>query len=284
MKFSRHTPVLLQSVIESLNPAAGRRYIDATVGEGGHLEPLLDHGARVLAIDWDPRQINQLKLKIPEESRVIFAVGNFAQIEKIAITTHFAPVDGILFDLGLSMSQHENGKRGFSYQNGEEPLDMRLNDQISITAADLINNLSQTQLYEIIAGGSEEINSRTISEALVRARRLSTFKTVSDLIRVLDSVIGHKDKRVYSRVFQALRIAVNDEFHNLKSGLQQALNIIKPGGRIVVITFHSLEDRIVKNFAKTNQVRFLKTKKLKKFNKKIFERSAQIRIIQKQNI
>lgn len=279
-----HTPVLLQSVVETLNPAEGRRYIDATVGEGGHLNALLEKGATVLAIDWDPVQIVKLKQKIPDQAGLTYAVGNFAQIEEIATEAHFVPVDGVLFDLGLSMTQLDHGKKGFSYQRGEEPLDMRLNDQIAVTAADLINNLSEADLYEIIAGGSEEINSRAISKALVRARRISTFKTVLDLVRVLDSVIGRKDKHVYSRVFQALRIAVNDEFHNLKSGLQQALRILRPGGKMVIITFHSLEDRIVKNFARISHARLLKGKKQKKFNKKIFERSAQIRIIQKQNI
>lgn len=276
-----HTPVLLQQAIEALDVQPGRKYIDATVGEGGHTIEILKRGGDVLAIDWDETQIENLKLKTKNYQNLVLTVGNFAQIEEIARQYNFFPVDAVLFDLGLSMAQLRSSKRGFSYQNLEEPLDMRLNRQSTVTAADLINSLPSNKLYEILVSGSEEISSRAISDAIVRARSLKTLRTVSDLRSVLDHVSGRIDEKVYARVFQAFRIAVNAEFENLKRGLQGAARITDKKGKIVVITFHSLEDRFVKNFARLNKFLIVKEKKDKKIARHKFERSAQVRVLEK---
>lgn len=275
-----HTPVLLQQVIEGLNIKKGGRYIDATCGEGGHLKSILSKGAAVLAIDLDPRQIENLKTRLQGVKNLKLIAGNFSEIEKIARQNNFYPVDGILFDLGLSMRQVQKLHRGFSFENRQDPLDMRLDTQGDVDAAYLINSLNESEIYELLVSGSEEINSRSISHVIVSQRKLRKILTVADLNDAIDQALSHKDKKVYARVFQALRVAVNDEFENLKKGLAAALKLINIDGRIVVLTFHSLEDRIVKNFARHNNVACL-TEKIERKSRRHFERSTKLRIILK---
>ncbi|MBI2051289.1 16S rRNA (cytosine(1402)-N(4))-methyltransferase RsmH [Candidatus Roizmanbacteria bacterium] len=295
-----HSPVLLQNAIEALEIKRNGLYIDATLGEGGHLDEMLKRKARVLAIDWDEEQIEREKGKRKREKEVAFVVANFADIEKIAKEYGFFPADGVLFDLGLSYGQIEGSGRGFSYvlfdlglsygqiegsgrgfsyRRLEEPLDMRISTSLEKSAADLVNKLSQQDLYEIFTKNSEEVDSWAIAQGIVRARRIKPIKRVGDLVEVINAAAKRKSVGTHARIFQALRIAVNNEFENLKEGLAGAETILKIGGRLVVITFHSLEDRIVK--------RFMRRKTLRDIGKKIrggrapFERSAILRVAEK---
>ena len=301
-----HHPVLLKETVDGLNIKKDGLYIDATVGEGGHLIEIARRGGKVLGIDADLEQIKRLNVilgtseaRTPESlldsgrapptklgslaritNNITLVQGNFADIEKIARENNFFPVNGILFDLGLSVEQIEKSGRGFSYKKLEEPLDMRIGTTLTTTAADLIRNLNQNELYEIFAHYGEEVNSLAISQALIRARSVRPINEVGDLIEVIDQALGGKNTKVYARVFQALRIAVNDEFTNLKKGLVGALKILKKPGRIVAISFHSLEDRLVKRFSKENSLKQLNKKVIVSKSGLAYERSAKMRIIQ----
>ncbi|MCX7881275.1 MAG: 16S rRNA (cytosine(1402)-N(4))-methyltransferase RsmH [Patescibacteria group bacterium] len=276
---SIHTPVLLKETVDALVIKKGGKYIDATVGEGGHLMVILKKGGKVLGIDCDEEQIENLKLRIKATNNLKLVVGNFKDIDEIARKNNFFPVDGILFDLGLSMRQINYSGRGFSYKRLEEPLDMRLTDKSKITAEKLINSLPKEKLYEILAKYSEELNSWRLVEAIIRTRRLKKIKRVADLVYIIRDNLKINNEKVLARVFQSLRIAVNNEFENLKEGLEKSLKIIKKGGRIVVISFHSLEDRMVKNFIKENSLKTLEKKPIQKKEGKKFERSAKLRVI-----
>ncbi len=284
-----HTPVLLQAVIETLAIREGGRYIDATAGEGGHVSKILEKGGRVLAIDWDGEQINTLKGKFNNsKEKVLFAVGNYADIEKIAEKNDFVPADGVLIDLGLSMSQITQSGRGFSYKVPDEPLDMRISQELSTTASDLLNSLGEEELYELIARNSEEILSQPIAEHIVSSRIKRKILKVGDLVRIIDTVLREKGreeqaKKVYSRVFQALRVAVNNEFENIKKGIKGAIEILKDGGKLVVITFHSREDRIVKQIAREMNSKSIRYQ-LPYGSGRSFERSAKMRVIVRERI
>lgn len=277
-----HNPVFLKESIDGLNIKKDGLYIDATLGEGGHSFEIVKRGGKVLAIDWDDKQISNSKYQIAKSGsskKIKLVIGNFANIEKIAKENNFFPVDGVLFDLGLSMNQIKKSGRGFSYKKLDEPLDMRINKNLKISAADLVNSLNQNQLYEILARYGEEINSLAIVRTLVRARSLREIKTVGDLIRIIEKATGKKNRLIFARVFQALRIAVNDELENLKKGLAGALRVSKKRGRLVVISFHSLEDRIVKQFVKMNNLKQVNKKVITSKRLSEFERSAKMRII-----
>ncbi len=274
-----HTPVLLKTAISALNIKPNGKYIDATAGEGGHLIEILKQGGQVLGIDKDIEQVESLKLKVESYKNLILKIGNFADIEKIAQVNNFFPVDGILFDLGLSFQQISQSGKGLSYKNSNEPLDMRLDTANSTRACDLLNSLDEDKIYEIFASYSEEINSRVIAKVIFHTCRLKKIRRVGDLLSIIDRAIGRKDSKIYARIFQALRIAVNNEFEDLKIGLSGAVKILKKEGRIVVITFNSLEDRIVKNFVKNNKLKFFYKKPIFGNKNLSFERSAKLRII-----
>jgi len=273
-----HTPVLLQEAVNGLKVKKNGLYIDATFGEGGHAREILKQGGKVLGIDLD---INQIRNSIPIISgrNLKLVQGNFANIEEIAKENDFFRVDGILFDLGLSMNQIDSSGKGFSYRRINEPLDMRIDPNLEETAEDLVNSYSEDQLYEIFAKFSEELNSRAIAGAIVFTRRIKKIRKVGDLLTVIKKTVKINEEQASKRIFQALRIKVNNELENLKQGLKGSLKILQQEGRIVVISFHSLEDRIVKNFIRDNQ--------LDQINKKViigdqnisFERSAKLRII-----
>ncbi len=272
-----HHPVLLQEVLDNLNVKKDGLYIDATLGEGGYTLAMLDKGGKVLALDWDSQQISNFEfliskqIPIPKTQNLTVKQGNFKDIEKIAKENNFYPVDGIVFDLGLSMRQINESGRGFSYKKIHEPLDMRLNTQEEETATDLVNSLNKEGLYDLFASYSEELKSQIIANNIVEKRIKRRIKTVGDFLAVIDKAVGEKDSRVYRRIFQALRIAVNHEFDNLRTGLAGALHLIKKDGRIAVVTFHSLEDRIVKQLGGSHLI---------KGNRHLqFERSAKLRII-----
>lgn len=246
-----HIPVLLHEVLRQLNPQPGQRLIDGTVGAGGHAEALLKATApdgQLLALDADPVALDIARQRLtPYADRVCFVNANFAQLAQFACRYHFPPVHAILLDLGLSSLQLGSVERGFSFQN-EGPLDMRYDPSGGTTAADLVNHLSQNELADLIYLFGEERRSRTIARAIVAGRPLHTTHELADL--VARAVGGRRNARIHpaTRTFQALRIAVNDELEALRSGLSQATTLLARGGRLAIISFHSLEDRIVKNF------------------------------------
>lgn len=268
-----HTPVLLQEVIEALAVAPGQKYIDATFGEGRHSAEIIKRGGSVLGIEWNNESLKSIKSKV--------VLGNFSKIEKIARENDFCPAAGVLFDLGISMMQIEQSGRGFSYNKPDEPLDMRINtEELKQTAVDLINSLSKEELYEIFAGNSEELNSGAIADAIYRSRRVRKISTVGDLLQIINNlnVQGNKEG-IIRRIFQALRMEVNHELENLKKGLEGAAQIIKPGGRIVVITFHQGEDRMVKRFVRDQAEKITMTKPIITKQPLSFERSAKLRVM-----
>lgn len=282
-----HTPVLLTEVTEDLQIKPEGLYIDATAGEGGHLGKIIELGGKVLAIDWDENQIKSLKEKFPGKN-VQFAVGNYADIEEIAKSKLFYPVDGIVLDLGLSYKQLSESGRGFSYKKWEEPLDMRISEDLDETAADLLNSLDGEELYENIARYSEEIHSRVIADSIARSRRIKKFETVVDLLTAIDEGLNncsqhgqHIQHKVYAPIFQALRIMVNHEFENIRKGLKGASEILKQNGRMAVITFHSLEDRIVKQVVRDLGLKMLHKKAIAGSKELSFERSAKLRVLEK---
>jgi 16S rRNA (cytosine1402-N4)-methyltransferase len=261
-----HIPVLLHETIVGLQVAPGKRFIDATYGGGGHASEIVRHGGEVLGIDVDP------------DAGPNVVHGNFRNIVKIAKENGFNEVDGILFDLGVSSHQLDTASRGFSYRFVDAPLDLRFNQNEGETAAELLARVSEDELYEILATFGEEEHSRAIATAIVRARRVSPVLTTGDLLKI----IGNK---AASQVFQALRIVVNDELNALKEGLHGAKDLLKPNGRLAVISFHSLEDRIVKRFMKTDAWKLTTKKPIVpgheeiKVNKRA--RSAKLRIAEK---
>lgn len=275
-----HTPVLLQSAIESLNARPDARFIDATAGEGGHLSELLKKKAYVLAIDRDEKQVARLKTRFEGNDRLVVTIGNFAHLARIASEHNFVPVDGVLFDLGISMRQLTEGGRGLSYKRDGDPLDMRLDPTETVSAAELVNTASENELYRIFAKNSEEVSSRKIAHEIVQRRVRLKIRYVKDLVTAIYEAIGRSDEFVYRRIFQALRIEVNHEFSYLTEGLKGALEVTKKGGRIVVITFHSGEDRIVKEYIRDHGLKSMYKKTIAGDYHKKFERSAKIRVIE----
>ena len=251
-----HKPVLLQEVIDFLRVKRGSKYIDATLGGGGHSKKILEQGGIVLGIDQDEDAIQFVKKNFKFEIlnfKLVLVKGNFKNIDEIAHLKGFDKVSGILFDLGVSSFQLENPQRGFSYQK-EGPLDMRMDKKLKVQAADLLNILTKGELDELFFKLGEENNARIISDGIVRARGIKPIRTTEDLVSVIQESLGKKGRtsafdrsKVAKRIFQALRIAVNDELNNLKEALPGAYTLLDRRGRLVVISFHSLEDRIVKN-------------------------------------
>jgi len=251
MDRSRHTPVLLLSVVEHLRPRDGAAYIDATFGAGGYTRAFLDAAnCRVLAIDRDPTAVaGGADLAAAYPGRLDIRQGPFSELETIAADAGLSEVDGVVFDLGVSSMQIDEPERGFSFQS-DGPLDMRMSGE-GPTAADLVNTLDEVELADILFHFGEERRSRAIARAIVRARTQEPLTRTLQLARVVSQVLGGRKidgRHPATRTFQALRIAVNDELGEVAAGLAAAERLLKPGGRLVVVTFHSLEDRIVKRF------------------------------------
>lgn len=275
-----HTSVFLEEAIEALNVQNDGRYIDATYGVGGHTREITKRGGIVLALDLDQKHIQH-----GSTDALQLVHGNYADIEHVAKMNTFIPVDGVLFDLGLSMDQLTSGGKGLSFKNLSEPLDMRISFA-DVTASDILNEASEEELIELFMKYSEEIHSKEIARAITLERRKKRIDTVEDLVSVISKVLEKKKAKhafegTAARIFQALRILVNNEFTNITKGLVGSLQIVKPGGRIVVITFHSLEDRIVKMFIRSHkdEVTDEKINVAKKRELRSFERSATLRII-----
>jgi 16S rRNA (cytosine1402-N4)-methyltransferase len=245
-----HIPVLYQEVLEYLRPEPGRLYIDGTLGAGGHSGGLLAASApdgRLLAFDRDPAAIAFSKRQLEQfDDRVVFVQASYAKMGTLAPEHGFEKVDGILLDLGLSSRQLDSAERGFSFSH-DGPLDMRFDPTDGRSAADLVNTLTELALADILWRYGEVKASRKYARAIVHHRPIETTGQLAGLI--LEQNSGRRGRiHPATQVFQALRIAVNDELGMLERGLEAAVSLLRPGGRLAVISFHSLEDRLVKNF------------------------------------
>ena len=246
-----HLPVLYSEVIRALRPAPGARFIDATVGLGGHAKGILEHSSpsgKLLGLDADPRALELARERLAEYGdRVTLVRGRHVDLAETARRHGFGQVEGILFDLGVSSLQLNDPGRGFSFQQ-DGPLDMRMGPDTSLTAATIVNTWPEREISRIIYEFGEERYARKIAWEIVARRPLHGTAQLADLVA---RVVGRRGRiHPATRTFQALRIAVNDELGSLKTVLEQSLGLLLPGGRLAVIAFHSLEDRIVKRFVR----------------------------------
>ncbi len=243
-----HIPVLLNETLEGLDLKEDGVYVDCTFGGGGHslkiLEKLSDKG-RLFAFDQD----GDARKHVPDDPRVIFVASNFRHITRFLRLHRAVKVDGILADLGVSSHQFDEPDRGFSIRF-EGELDMRMDKRGDRTAYDVINTFSEQQLHKIFEQYGEVTNARTLARTIVAVRHTTSLRTIQNFKSALSAVVKGNPNKYFAQVFQALRIEVNDELSALKDLLQQMPDLLKPGGRAAIITFHSLEDRIVKNFFK----------------------------------
>ncbi len=248
---SFHTPVLALPVVEFLITRRDGLYVDGTIGGGGHTRVLLDHlddTARVIGIDQDPEAVAYCRTKFNTDSRVLIAHDNFRDLKALLEKEGVEAVDGILLDLGLSSHQIDSAPRGFSFQQ-TGPLDMRMDPSRSATAAEILNTWKGEEIANVIWKYGEERQSRRIARAIVRSREENPIRTTEDLARIVRSAVGGRyQTKTLARVFQALRIQVNRELDALEKALRDSVDVLKTGGRLVVISYHSLEDRLVKHF------------------------------------
>jgi len=260
-----HIPVLRKEVLGYLDPKPNENFIDCTIGEGGHTIAILEKNkpdGKILGIDRDREQIENWELKIENfKNRVILVCGSYVNLREIVGKNKFEKVSGILFDLGMSSWHLEKSGRGFSFLR-DEPLDMRYSLDNDLTAEKILNNYSQKEIERILKEYGEERYANKLSRKIVQQRPIKSTLQLVEVIR---------KAKVFSiaRIFQALRIAVNDELNNLKNGLTQATEVLATEGRIVVISYHSLEDRIVKNFLKEGNFKILTKKPIKPSEREI---------------
>ncbi len=244
-----HTTVLLNEAVDGLNLVPNGIYIDATFGGGGHSRAILQQlsaEGKLLGFDQD----DDAATNNIEDQRFTLVPSNFRELKKMLRLHRIPAVDGILADLGVSSHQFDVAERGFSYRFNA-PLDMRMNQHEAKTAATILNTYSAERLQHLLSEYGEVRNSKTLANALVAARERKNFTDINDLLQVIEPLVfGHK-MQYLSQVFQALRIEVNDELGALRELLKQSLELLKPNGRIAIISFHSAEDRLVKNFFKT---------------------------------
>jgi len=247
---SYHVPVLLKEVTENLNIKPDGIYVDCTFGGGGHSRSILqslNEKGRLIAFDQD----EDAKENIPNDDRVLFVANNFRYLQRFLRLNGIDEVDGILADLGVSSHQFDEAERGFSIRF-DASLDMRMDQRQTKTAADILNNYSEHGLHKLFEQYGEVTNSKTLAKTIVEARRTTQIKTIENLKNVLSPIVKGNPNKYLAQVFQALRIEVNDEMGALKEMLEQSPSVLKRGGRIAVITFHSIEDRIVKTFFRDN--------------------------------
>ncbi len=247
---SRHTPVLYQQTLNALRAEPGGRFVDGTVGAGGHAAGILeasDPTGMLLGLDRDLQALQVAARRLQKfESRYRLVEASYDRMDEVAAEMGWGQVDGVLLDLGLSSMQLDDPARGFSFRH-EGPLDMRFGPGVKRTAADIVNELPEEELAGLIAEYGEERHAHRIAHAIVEARPL---RTTVELAQLVNRALGRSGGRIHpaTRTFQAIRIAVNDELAVLRRGLRVSLDLLAPGGRLVVIAFHSLEDRIVKQF------------------------------------
>ena len=258
MEVSRHIPVMSEEVLLLLVQGTNRTYLDCTVGYSGHAEKILEasgSNSRLIGFDRDEVAIAASREKLARfGGRVVLFHGHFVDLKRHLTLNGISQVDGILFDLGVSSPQLEEPARGFSFQ-GDGPLDMRMDQSMSGTAAELVNRWPEAQLADSIFQFGEERFSRRIARAIVCARQRHPLTTTKELVSVIEGAVpaNYRHGRLHcaTRTFQALRIAVNQELDCLEPALRDAVDVLSPGGRLCVISFHSLEDRIVKHTLRT---------------------------------
>ena len=252
MTLPTHTPVLIKEAVEALQVQPGKRYIDCTLGSGGHATAILEKSfpnGQLLGIDADPDAIRIAKMRLADYTESVILINdNFVNLEVVCKENNFLSIQGILFDLGMSSIQIDTAERGFSFQH-DAPLDMRFNPTQELTAADIINTLPEEELSQLIFDKGEERHSRQIARHILRTRPISS---TLELAHVVERAVGGRRGKIHpaTKTFLALRIAVNRELRNLELALEQTLNCLGHGGRLVVISYHSLEDRTVKQFMK----------------------------------
>lgn len=288
--FSIHTSVLMDEVLDSLVIEVGNWYVDATFGGGGHTAAILDRGGNVIGIDRDKDAVEKGFLFLQESGydseRFQLLHGAFADLAKLlSSVTH--PIAGVLFDIGLSSDQLASDERGFSFQI-DAPLDMRMDKNLGVTAADLVNGLSEQELTKLFRSYGEMTGAKRIAKAIINKRSVQQFASTKELADVVESNSPKRWSGIHpaTLVFQALRIAVNDELHQLEQGLEAAEHVVERNGRIVVISFHSLEDRIVKNYFNNSDDLEVVTKhpiqaSEKELEQNIRARSAKLRVAKK---
>ena len=242
-----HVPVLLSEAIEALNIKPSGIYVDCTFGGGGHSNEILKKLTTGKLVVFD--QDEAAKANIPADDKLIFIPQNFIHLQRFLRLHNYPMVDGILADLGVSSHQFDEADRGFSTRF-DAPLDMRMDIRNERTAATVLNQFNEAALHKLFEQYGEVTNSKTLAKTIVNARLASPFKTIAQLKQSLYGIVKGNPNKYFAQVFQALRIEVNDELGALKELLKQSVNVLKPEGRLVIITFHSLEDRIVKNFYK----------------------------------
>jgi 16S rRNA (cytosine1402-N4)-methyltransferase len=253
-----HVPVLLKEVLEEIQPDESKKIIDATLGFGGHTKAFIDQGAEVLSLEWDPEVLAITKKRLsnycPGASYKLVKA-NFANLASVAKQEDFSPVDAVLFDLGISQWHYQQAERGFSF--ADDQLDMRLNPELETKALDIINNYTEQELDELFTKLVQEKFAGEIAQALVSARNVKEIKSANRLAKIVSQVYERAGERPKyhpaTKVFLGLRIVINKELENLKQGLEQAWQILKPNGKLLVITFHSTEARIVKFFGQDKE-------------------------------
>ena len=261
-----HKPVLQKEILQYLDPNSNENFVDATVSEMGHTISILNRtkpNGKILGIEWDPEIIEKSKLYIENsklEERIILVNDSYINLKKIVAKYKFTPVNGILFDLGMSSWHLENSNKGFSFLK-EELLDMRYSLTNGLSATEIINNWQEPEIERILTEYGEEKFAKKITKEIAKERKIKFIKTTFQLVKIIEKAIPFKyqhDKIHFAtRTFQALRIAVNDELNNLNKVLPQAVEILAPKGKIAIISFHSLEDRIVKNFFKEEKEKLI---------------------------
>ncbi len=253
-----HFPVLLEEVIFNLKPEVGDIILDATAGGGGHARAILEKiapGGKLITLDRDQEAVRRVREELKDFQENLVALNeNFKNVDKVLDSCNIDRIDGALFDLGMSSFQLDEPERGFSFSK-DGSLDMRFNTSEGMTACDVVNKFSMADLAQIIKKYGEERHSKLVAKAIVEYRRSGRIQTTGELAEIINKAIGRKYSRLKlhpaARTFQALRIYVNDELGALEEGVKKALSFLSPTARICVISFHSLEDRIVKNIFRT---------------------------------
>jgi 16S rRNA (cytosine1402-N4)-methyltransferase len=294
MENTLHKPVLLKEVLEYLDPQGSDVVVDATFGFGGHAKEILKvitPKGKLIGIEQDEKILQKVKAGFRQKN-VKLVFGNFRHIKTLLEKIGISSIDRILFDLGISSFHFDKSGRGFSFRR-DEPLDMRLNQMNTTRASDLVNQLHDRELADLLYRLGDERNSRRIAKAIVEARRVEKIETTGQLVQIIEKAQRHRDKiHPATRTFQALRIAVNDELNALSEALPQAIDLLKPSGRIVVISFHSGEDRLTKNifkkFAQDKIIEILTKKPLCPSEAEVManprSRSAKLRAAKKRRI
>ena len=277
-----HIPVLLSEVLAHLAIKSSGTYVDCTFGGGGHAKAILeklDEAGRLVAFDQDA----DAKRNLPDDRRVLFVPHNFRYLQRFLRLNGITEVDGVLADLGVSSHQFDEGSRGFSTRF-DAALDMRMDQRQEKTAADVLKTYGEQELHKLFEQYGEVTNSKTLARTIVEKRRVAPIQTINDLKTALSGIVKGNPAKYFAQVFQALRIDVNDEMGALKELLESLPQVLKPGGRAAVITFHSIEDRLVKQFFKANTFEVEeenpfetkeKVRTLKLVNKKPIEATAE---------